>query len=555
MTSKRRQKDLEYRLILFNLKNSHTLAKRGWLFLILEIYGIISIYFGNKEKDMADCVELKDLFIGVPDGAMEAQNENFKELFYDPNSKYDELINNDEKFLVIGNKGTGKTYLANYILAKSPKGRVYEIVDGNGFSIYRLSNITEGNFSNDLILDLCKWFLMDKMSHLLLKKHPIKSRINFTSLGKLRKLVEQYDNYSFFKQIKIVSNSGKEIENLSNTKTKASKGAMEQENAEAYSRRKTRAFTVESERKQFYELINSYEELFFKCLSKNDDLMLIVDDLDELEKEEQKTGNIIIGLINAAKEYNLRFKKSKGKEKIVLLLRSDILNELQVQNANLSKTKTSCSVELYWLFDSMKEQYEHPLMSMVLHKIKATSPVYCNYSNKELFMKLFPEKIDSKRPLDYLLDYGFGRPRDIITFLNHAKTEFPNETCFSAKILKEARKHYSSDFYNEMLNQASFHKSPEYILQCMNLISAMKSATFYYDRISKVYEANKERYSAIDNLDDALSFMYKIGAIGNVWKIGVTFHTCWAYKKDAMDEIDLNKKFTIHYGLRKKFSL
>lgn len=80
---------------------------------------------------MADCVELKDLFIGVLDGAMEAQNENFKELFYDPNSKYDELINNDEKFLVIGNKGTGKTYLANYILAKSPKGRVYEIVESS----------------------------------------------------------------------------------------------------------------------------------------------------------------------------------------------------------------------------------------------------------------------------------------------------------------------------------------------------------------------------------------------------------------------------------------
>ena len=49
--------------------------------------------------------------------------------------------------------------------------------------------------------------------------------------------------------------------------------------------------------------------------------------------------------------------------------------------------------------------------------------------------------------------------------------------------------------------------------------------------------------------------MYKIGAIGNVWKSkGNKIHTGWAYKKDAMDDVDLSKKFTIHYGLRKKFS-
>ena len=67
---------------------------------------------------------------------------------------------------------------------------------------------------------------------------------------------------------------------------------------------------------------------------------------------------------------------------------------------------------------------------------------------------------------------------------------------------------------------------------------------------------NLERFNEINNLDDALFFLYEIGAIGNVWKTKRgDFHTCWAYKKDAMDEVDLTKKFTIHYGLRKKFSL
>lgn len=73
-------------------------------------------------------VKLKDIYLGVPDGATEAENKNFEELFYDSNNKYDELMKNDEKFLVVGNKGTGKTYLAKYALLKASK----KMFEGNG---------------------------------------------------------------------------------------------------------------------------------------------------------------------------------------------------------------------------------------------------------------------------------------------------------------------------------------------------------------------------------------------------------------------------------------
>ena len=68
---------------------------------------------------MSDSVKLNELFLGISDGAVEAKEEKFEELFYDPYNKYNELMSNNEKFLVLGNKGTGKTYLANYIMKKS----------------------------------------------------------------------------------------------------------------------------------------------------------------------------------------------------------------------------------------------------------------------------------------------------------------------------------------------------------------------------------------------------------------------------------------------------
>lgn len=502
---------------------------------------------------MAGTVKLKDIYLGVPDGATEAQNEKFQELFYDPNNKYDELMKSNEKFLVVGSKGTGKTYLANYIIAKSPKNRMSEIVDANNFSLYKLSNLYDMELSNDLIRALCKWFLLDNISQLLLKRHILKSRFPFFKLGKLRKFVDQYDNISFFKDIKKIDTDSKESgfvkEKRAVTDIKSNSSALNFGFAKGMS--------IEAERKQFYELINSYEKLVLQSFSKSDDVLLIIDDLDEVEKDREKAGDIIITLINVVKEYNLKNKKIKGTLKIILLLRSDILSELQAKNANLSKIKTSCSVELYWLFDSMSEQYNHPLISMVLHKVKASCPEYRDMDNKKLFNELFPENIDNKRPLDYLLDYGFGRPRDIILYLNHTKREFPEDTCFSAVALKEARKLYSSDFYDEMLNQAAFHQSPKYVKQCLGLLASVKKSSFYYAKIQDIYTKNKDKYPEILNLDDALTFLYKIGAIGNVWRIdkGSKAHTCWSYKKDAMDEVDLSKKFTIHYGLRKKFSL
>lgn len=107
-----------------------------------------------------------------------------------------------------------------------------------------------------------------------------------------------------------------------------------------------------------------------------------------------------------------------------------------------------------------------------------------------------------------------------------------------------------------MLNQASFYKSSSYSTQCLKLIAGIKRPSFSYNDIKALYEENKDSYNEIDNLDDAIHFLYRLGAIGNSWKAKKGKHrTCWYYKIDTIDEVDLSKNFTIHYGLRKKFSL
>lgn len=63
-------------------------------------------------------VKLKDLYFGKVDGDTESNNEKFLDLFYTGNNKYNEIANDPMKFLIHGQKGTGKTILGRYIEKK-----------------------------------------------------------------------------------------------------------------------------------------------------------------------------------------------------------------------------------------------------------------------------------------------------------------------------------------------------------------------------------------------------------------------------------------------------
>ena len=499
-----------------------------------------------------DTVKFNQLYIGTADGETEAQNEHFEELFYDPNNKYEELFNNG-KFIITGSKGSGKTYLAHYVCKKAGLNQRRVIVNAQDFWIDKLMNNVEDIRDQGILYALCKWFLLDKIAKELIKDKYFASHYYFWSrVYRLRKFVNSYENSEFFKKIKIISES-------TSGKTKEMYGEGESEKKKKkwgwngkYAKTLGKANTIEEIRKEFYELIRIYEEDIKKCITDKVDMMILIDDLDEIEKRASENSIIAI-LIKIAKSYNIKYSNNKKGVKIVLLIRSDIIDALQRFDPNLGKIKTSCAVELYWLVNSKTKPENQPLISMVLHKIKASCKEYKNYTNANLYRMLFPEKIDKKLPSDYLLDHSLGRPRDIVTYLNHGIENYPDATCFNATMLKDVRKLYSADFYNEMLNAANYDGNPEYTEECLRLISGMKKVSFFYGEIKEYLESNKEQYNHIENLDEALRYLYKIGAIGNSWKSGNKTHTSWSYKKDAMDTLDLGKKFTIHFALRKKF--
>lgn len=155
------------------------------------------------EEIILNDVKLKDLYMGLPDGEVEARDKRFQELFFDPNNKYNEIINSNEKFLIIGSKGTGKTYLSKYIVEQSPSKQTCIIVDPKNFWICKLINIDEQELTNDYISVLCKWFLLYEIANSLLNKHRWLKHLPRCKLNKLRKFMLEYNDDTFYKIVSL----------------------------------------------------------------------------------------------------------------------------------------------------------------------------------------------------------------------------------------------------------------------------------------------------------------------------------------------------------------
>ena len=113
---------------------------------------------------MENTVKFSELYIGTPDGETEAKNSMFEQLFCDYNNRYEELMKVSAKFLVIGSKGSGKTYLANYICKKNDKNGYAKMISGKDFLIEKLGELSQENMEAGYMYAFCSWYIYKKIA-------------------------------------------------------------------------------------------------------------------------------------------------------------------------------------------------------------------------------------------------------------------------------------------------------------------------------------------------------------------------------------------------------
>lgn len=494
--------------------------------------------------------QLKDIFVGDPDGLAEAQKDNFNDFFYKKNRKYEELVKNSSKFIVTGRKGTGKTLLAKYYELQMQKdGGIAKYIDKDQVLFRQLQSIGNGDIPQRERAVFITYALLKEISNLLcdqqailLKNKSIWEKIKIKQkLKRLKKRIDRNNILNFEKTgMKLnqeSSISGKIFSNSSEVSSNIKQGIEE-----SYSR------------EPYYAKIDEIKKEVLS-LAKHVNISLIIDDLDEYDEkiaQNSSFAKFLSKFIEITYKFNIELNSSSKGSKIILLFRSDLFGFLHNDSTNLNKYVVNSQVNLNWLESSDSANPEqHMLIDMVLNKVRTSIPSWSDKTNLELFNSLFPQKIKGRETLKYLLNFSHGRPRDIINLLNKIIYKYPNDSSFTNDMFLEVERDYSMDFSNELRNEMSLYYGSDYINACFSMLTLVRKNNFKKEDLERVLITNTY-LSAINDLDTTLEMLFKYGVIGNMKTITPNDHKFYfGYREDGSSTLNHAEKFTIHFALRK----
>lgn len=508
---------------------------------------------------MGERIKLSEIYLGDVDGETEvAKCKNFYDLFYCRDEVIDGLIDGN-KYVIIGRKGTGKTLLAYFIKSIiDEKGNNYhcKICGSNDINLQKLLDIGESSIPVDQMGTYWEYTLFKLIANMLVQKEAgLKKFVPFTSTKNLKGFLEKKSD--MFKLIEFTD---------AHSISGILKGSLKNVESETSS---STSYEGKYVHKKFYDRLEKLKFLVEKNLKNKCQAILMIDELDCLDVSSKMDRNYsicIASLINTAKKINNEFTKLNNcNSKIVILIRNDIIDYLNENDSNINKAIGGKDIELDW-WNKVDDDspYEHPLIEMLLLKVKNSNDYYRDKSNKEIYKMIFPKEVEGKSIISYLLDNSFGRPRDIISFLNIIKEKEKNSYYFDPKYFKKYKCYYSKAFYDELKNEISIHERSAMLNDSIKLLRDYKKTSFLFQELENYYSLNHEYYPNINNFKEAIRALYYQGVIGNVWtklttnsygKICSKSFVSWSYRNDSDPEPNFTNKFIVHKALIMSLSI
>ena len=302
-------------------------------------------------------------------------------------------------------------------------------------------------------------------------------------------------------------------------------------------------------KKEYYNLISELEKEVTKNIKKNEEFYVIYDDLDQIEEFTDLDSflDLMKTMIYAADNINSRFRKKNIKARIIHVVRSDIKELMLEDSSNIQKVFSDYGIEIDWFSNRLDHPYYHPIIKMLLHKIRKSIPSYSEFDDKRLYNCIF---VEDEPILDFLLKNSLGRPREIIQMMSYFQRKFGSSKVISMGALTECLPEYSEWLYNALLSELKIQKNSVEIKKVFSVIQERGSKNFTYLKLKEYIENNSKL--EVDDLMATLRMMYNLGIIGIRNKNGtVQFN----FRSNLNAQVKEYTKLIIHIGLFKYLNL
>jgi hypothetical protein len=138
--------------------------------------------------------------------------------------------------------------------------------------------------------------------------------------------------------------------------------------------------------------------------------------------------------------------------------------------------------------------------------------------------------------------------------LNLIIKKYPNSKYFGWKGFIDTKKEYSEYFLQEIRNELSGHVEDDFIDQSVRFLKQFNKFKFSFYDIQAFHKDNSSLYPSI-NIEHLLSTLFKFNMVGNYWynEYKRKDYYCWSHR-DPKADVDFNKNFVLHLGVRESIS-
>lgn len=455
--------------------------------------------------------------------------ELFDDAFIDPQNHLDNLLY-DDKFLVMGRKGTGKT-------AYSAK-------------IRRMAE----NPSSDLLARLCPlsrldYTLFESFANLeVLGGRRFSSAWEYLFLIELMKMIDEDIVECENEQVLLLLSELKKLGMICDEDLVYTTKILQKQGLRL-SFKGIEGFS-ENEKELILEDTPDIAELMLKVVKQlyfgDTRFFLIIDGLDDSIRGASFSSDILTGMLRAAEYLNRVFCASSLNFKIIILMRSDIF--ALCRDPDLTKMARDLSINLTWS--------EQDLKQVALKRIQQSYPETKDF--EDFWYSVYPREIQYKDSLKRAFEHTLLRPRDFLQFLIESQKACRSKKTgklFEYREVSNIIAQYSTQYFaSEMYDELTGFLPDDAVLALTKVFSRLSGPEFSVEEFTQVISEHAEFVK--HNPVKILETLFIGGYIGQLRKRQgwpnpfVTFHHI-----NQLEHFEVKDRCLIHRGLRKAVNM
>jgi len=331
--------------------------------------------------------------------------------------------------------------------------------------------------------------------------------------------------------------------------------------------------------------IQKHFEDALSCLKPSHSHILFIDGIDIRPSSIPYNEYLecVKGLANAVWSVNNDFfptiKDSKGRLRVVLLIRPDIFNSLGLQNQNNKIRDNSALLDWRTTYRTYRQSAIYMMTDKLLSSQQETNlslgeawDYYFPYDPKRIYIK---EGLTSPTSFVQFLKFSLYRPRDIVTMLSILQENFIEQNKDANYVFSEKdfdnpnfKRKLSEYLLGEIKDQISFYYSSsdyELFLKFFEYLNGSYKFTYeeyvdaYLSFIKFISENEKTKPAFFETADEFLQFLYALNILCYVEETLDEQFMRWCFRErnfsNISPKVKTHLRYEIHYGLQKALNV